>query len=365
MSISRGSVNGWTSPNGVVIDIQPFMSSGWKFTRLWMSEVVGGKIAEGEISLQAVGDDRSMELVTKTHYITISMKSPEGGVYYNSIKGFITTRSWTQNALDIKFLCIPDHKFFSEPLITLQTDPTDALKQLWGKENQDSLHIRCKSDINNEVSLQQLGESNYKICKKLALSFKKNSIFCFGLEGFMIKDILGIDSQGREEPADLILGDGQVNQTSGYNLNYNYKIYKQVENPWEDEEYSGKKQTGLVTALTIDDEYYLVSPSHFGFLSNYVHNRNLMESRFYTSLTVVTPDALPKFKIGDTVKYKRSTEKNTNPFMTYFVSKMTYFISTEGDKDENGLQFSVTSILRGIGDTGKELSQDESKFDNN
>jgi hypothetical protein len=42
---------------------------------------------------------------------------------------------------------------------------------------------------------------------------------------------------------------------------------------------------------------------------------------------------------------------------------MNYFISTEGDKDENGLQFSVSSILRGIGNKNNELSQDESEYD--
>ena len=41
----------WTSPNGVEIEVLPFMSNGWKFTTLKMMEVVGGRIAEGDISL--------------------------------------------------------------------------------------------------------------------------------------------------------------------------------------------------------------------------------------------------------------------------------------------------------------------------
>lgn len=362
MSSSTNNALGWVSPSGVVVNIQPFMSYNWKFTRLSMTEVVGGKIAEGEIALQSVGTDESIKLITDTHYITITLQCPDGGSSYN-IKGFITSKNWTKNVLDIKFLCIPSHKFFSDALITLQSDPTDALKQLWGTENEDTLDIRCESDLNNEVTLQQLGESNYKACKKLAYSFKKNSIFCFGLEGFMIKDIIGTNSKGNDEPEFFVIGDGEVNQTSGFNLNYNYKIYKQSENPWEADDYSEKKQHSKLTSLTIDDEYYLVSQDHFGLLSNYVHNKNLMESRFQTSLTVVTPDSLPNFKIGDTIKYKRSTDTTSNPFEVFFVSKMTYFISTEGDKDENGLQFSVSSILRGIGDKGEELSQDGSKFD--
>lgn len=358
------SVKGWTSPNGVVIDIQPFMSSGWTFSRLRMTEVVGGKIAEGEISLQSVGSDKSLEIITKVNNFTIDISNPNGGQTYK-IHGFITSKNWTKTVMDIKFLCIPSRKFFSEPLITLQDDPETALKLLWGSNNGDTLDLRCKSDLNNEVKLQQLGESNYKACKKLAMSFKKNSIFCFGLEGFMIKDIVGINSKGKKEPECLVLGDGEVNQTSGFNMNYEFKLYKNSQNPWtDDEDYAEKKQHSTLTALTINDEYYLVSQEHFGLLGNYLHNRNLMESRFHTSLTILTPNTLPNFKIGDTIKYRRSTDSNTNPFELFFVSKMSYFISSEGDKDENGLQFSVSSILRGIGDKGQEFSMDDSRFDN-
>ena len=361
---SVDNVAGWSSPCGVVVNIQPFMDNNWKFTKLTMSEVVGGKIAEGNISLRSVGSDESIDLIRKTNYVTITLSCPDGGQTYN-IKGFITNKNWTKNVLDVKFLCIPNHKFFSEATITNQTDPLTALKQLWGKENEEQCDIRCKSDLNNEVSLQQLGESNYNICKTIAYSFKKNSIFCFGLEGFMIKDIIGINSKGNQEPEFLVLGDGEVNQTSGFNLNFNYKLYKLVENPWESEDYSEKKQHSKLTSLTIDNEYYLINRDHFGLLNNYVHNKNLMESKFQTSLTVLTADSLPNFKIGDTIKYRRSTDSQTNPFELFFVSKMSYFISTEGDTDENGLNFSVSSILRGIGDKGQELSQDGSKFDSN
>ena len=357
------SVKGWTSPSGVVVDIQPFMSSGWKFSRLRMTEVVGGKIAEGEISMQSIGSDDSLETITKINNFTIDISCPAGGQIYK-IKGFIVSKNWTKNVMDIKFLCIPSRKFFSDPLITLQEDPETALKSLWGTNNEDTLDIRCKSDLNNEVKLQQLGESNYKACKKLAMSFKKNSIFCFGLEGFMIKDIIGINSKGNQEPEFLVLGDGEVLQTSGFNMNYEFKLYKNSQNAWtDDEEYSEKKQHSTLTALTINDEYYLVSKEHFGLLGNYVHNRNMMESRLHTSLTILTPNTLPNFKIGDTIKYRRSTDTASNPFELFFVSKMNYFISSEGDKDENGLQFSVSSILRGIGDKDQEFSMDDSKFD--
>ena len=358
------SGNGWTSPSGVVINIYPFMSAGWIFSKLIMTEVVGGKIAEGTINMRSIGTDESIRHITDTHYILIEMSCPNGGNTYK-IMGFIVKKNWTKVALDIDFICIPNHKFFSDPLISTLEDPETALKQLWGQENSDFLDIRCKSDLNNKVPIQQLGESNYKVCKKLAYSFKKNSIFCFGLEGFMIKDIIGINSHGKQEPEVLVLGDGEVNQTSGYNLNYNFKIYKTVNNPWEEESYAESKQHSILTALTINDEYYLVNKDHFGLLSNYVHNKNLMESKFQTSLSILTPNTLPNFKLGDTIKYQRSTDTSSKPFDLFFVSKMSYFISTEGEVDENGLQFSVSSILRGIGDRGQELSQDESKFESN
>ena len=170
----------------------------------------------------------------------------------------------------------------------------------------------------------------------------------------MIKDMIGKDSKGNDEPRDIVLGDGQVTQTSSYGMNYNYRLYKDVEDPWE-EDYSDCRKSKLISAVTMDNEYYLVAPNYNNMLSNYLYNKNIMESKMFTSLTIVTPNTLPEFKIGDTIKYKRSTEKNWNPFTTFFVSKMTYFISTEEEKDENGLGFSVTAVLRGVQEDGETM----------
>lgn len=358
------STSGWVSPNGVEVDIQPFMSKGWQFITLRMVEVIGGKIAEGSISFRGIGDDESLKVITDLHNFTISIRKPEKkGVQYK-IKAFITTRSWTLNYLDIKFVCIPDRKFFAEPRVLNQPDITTALKQLW--PDPETLKLRCESDLANDTVIQQLGDSNYNLCKKLALSYKKNSIFCFGVEGFMIKDIIGKDSLGQDEPGSLVVGDGQVLQTSGYNLNYNFKIYKQPEDPWASEDYSEKKQSQKMTALTINEDYYLVNRDYHGLLGNYVHNKNLMESRMYSSFTVITPNDLPDFKIGDTVKYVKSTEtKTSKPIDTFTVTKMSYFISTENtDKDEHGNNFSVTAIFRGIQEGGAEFPTDDSLYDN-
>lgn len=352
--------NSWISSGGVEVTIEPFSSNGWKFTRLTMTEVLGGKIAEGKISFLSTGSEKSLELVTgegMVNYVQISLKK-EKGVSYN-IKGFITSRNWVLNSLDIEFICVPDKSFLTEPQILTQSDITRALKILWKWDNID---IRCKSDINNNIPLQQLGESNYNLCKKLAYSFKKNSIFTFGLEGFMIKDMIGIDSLGNKEPNIKVLGDGQVNQTSGYNFNYNYKLYKEASDPWEEEGYSENRQSPNLSSLTIDQDYYLVSRSHWNLLSNYVHNKNLMESKLFTSFNIVTPDTLPDFKIGDTILYERSTDNQKRSFNTFLVSKMTFFISSEEDKDENGLGFSVTSTLKGIQEDGNFMPKDETRY---
>lgn len=352
----------WTSSNGIEINIEPFMSEGWKFTQLKMTEIIGGSLAEGSISFEGDGSDRSLALVTGTtmvSHIEITMKKKEGSQY--DILGFITSRNWTLNALDINFVCVPDRRFFSEPKVMTQTDITSALHQLWPWDNID---IRCNSDIDDNIPLQQLGESNYSLCKKLAMSYKKNAIFAFGVEKFMIKDLVGIDSFGNEEPHELILGDGQVVQGSSYGMHYNYKLYKQTEDPWVEDDYSLAKVSKNVTALCVNDEYYLVSRDHWNLLSNYTHNTHLMKSRLFTSFNIITVNDLPDFRIGDTVRYKRSTEETTNPFTIFTISKMVYFISTEGSEtDENGHNFSVTSVLRGIEEDKVIMPTDESRFD--
>ena len=88
-----------------------------------------------------------------------------------------------------------------------------------------------------------------------------------------------------------------------------------------------------------------------------------MESKLYSSLTIITPNTIPNFKIGDTVIYKRSTDKQKYDSDTFTISKMVFFISTEGEKDANGHEFSVTSVLRGVKENGEIMPTDDSFYD--
>ena len=337
----------WISSSGVTVDIGPFLKSGYKFRKLQLTESLGGIIASGGASLYCDGSNEALELITKTFNITITLKK-KVGVSYN-IPAFITTKKFIKNILDIEFLCLPDKTFFSESEVLEWPDITTALESLWpGKKD-----FRCESDINNEIKLFQTGENNYSICKRLAYSFKQKSIFAFGLEGFLIKDLVGIDSTGQNEPYWTIMGEEDVFQKSPYNLNYNYRLYKENINPWE-ENYSDKESKNISVQI-LDNSYRIVHKDYYQLLDNYVYNTNLMSSKLYNSFTVVHPTTLPEFKIGDVIKYRRAGESSWMPITTFLVSQMDIFIATEKDKDENGLGFSVTSVLRGIEENGSVM----------
>jgi hypothetical protein len=344
----------WTSSGGVEVGIWPFFDTGYKLRKLTMSECLGGIIGSGHISLYHDASDEALELVTDQYTLQIDLvDTKEGGVSYE-IPAFITTKKFMKNTLEIEFLCVPGKEFFADVAILEWSDIGDALNSLYpGKKD-----IRCESDINNQIKIFQSGESNYTLAKTLAYSYKKKSIFCFGLEGFLLKDLIGTDSTGQKEPYWMVAGESTVAQMEPYKLNYDYKTYKENRDPWE-EDYSDVMSENL-RAQILDNEYTIIHKDYAQLIDNYNFNTNLMDTRMYNSFSITQANSLPVFKIGDVVKYRRMSEKSWMPITTFLVSQMDFFISVEAtDMDSNGLQFSVTSVLRGVEEGGEILPTED------
>jgi hypothetical protein len=344
----------WTSSGGVEIGIWPFFDTGYKLKKLTMFQSIGGIIASGTVSLYHDASDEALELVTDQYKIQIDLvDTREGGVSYE-IPALITTRKFNKNSFSFNFMCVPGKEFFGDTTILEWSDIGDALNSLYpGKKD-----IRCDSDINNQIKIFQSGESNYSLAKKLASSYKKKSIFCFGLEGFLLKDLIGTDSTGQKEPYWTIAGESGVAQLSPYTFNYDYKTYKENKDSWE-EDYSDVISENLRTQI-LDNRYNIVHKDYSQLLDNYSYNKNLMGNRMYNTFRIVQPNTLPKYKIGDVVKYKRMSEDTWMPITTFLVSRMDFFISVEAtDMDSNGLQFSVTSVLRGVEEGGEILPTED------
>ena len=349
----------YTNSYKVTLDFKPWFDTGYVFTKLHMFEELGGQVAYGEIDMEFDGSDAALDLITNQYTGTLTLEKEEGNIY--NIDIFITSRKYFKNNASLSFICIKDKSFFTELVDAEWDDITGAINALYpGK-----IDIRCESDVNNGVKIFQNSESNFSLCKKLAYSFKHNTVFAFGWEGLMLKEIIGIDSGGNNEPYYKISGNVDLQQVDSYNLNYNKKLYHKPFNPWETEEDGTAVEYNELQAknnriVQFYNDYCIVGTDYYQMMDNYWFNLRYMNSDLFTSFRVVDLD-MPLYKIGDILTYKREEQDNKLPFEYFLVRSNELFFSIDGsnETDCNGLNFSWTSKLIGVQENGSILPEED------
>ena len=91
-------------------------------------------------------------------------------------------------------------------------------------------------------------------------------------------------------------------------------------------------------------------------LDNYWFNLRYMNSDLFTSFRTVDLD-VPKYKIGDVLKYSREEQESKLPFELFLVRSNELFFAIDGsnETDSNGLNFSWTTKLIGLQEDGSTL----------
>ena len=354
----------YTNSYKVSINLTPWFDTGYRFDHLHMYEELGGKLAWGEISMTLDGSDKALELVTSQYTGHITLEKEGGNIYEIDI--FIVNRAYFKNYLTLRFVCIKDKKFYTELLQAEWTDITEAINALYpGKKD-----IRCECDINNNLTIFQNSESNQSLCSKLSYGFKKRSVFAYGWEGYMIKEIVGIDSGGHQEPYYEITGSAEFHQKDSYSLNYYNRIYYTPTNPWEplkgdenngeqaansDEDYT-ELQCNNSRTLQMYDDYIIVGTDYEQLMHNYWDNRKYMDTTLFTSFKI-TDFNMPKYKIGDILKYRREEQESELPWKLFLVRSNELFFAIEDSQAcaPDGSIFSWTSMLMGIEEDGQQL----------
>ena len=351
----------YTNTYKVSIDFTPWFDTGYIFDHIHLYEELGGKIASGEISMTHDGSEKALKLITEQYTGQIILEKDGGNIY--TIDIFIINRKYFNNYLTLNFVCIKDKKFYTELIQAEWTDITSAIESLYpGKKD-----IRCKCDINNNLTIFQNSESNKSLCSKLSYGFKKNSVFAYGWEGYMIKEIIGIDSGGNKEPHYKVTGAAEFHQMDSYNLNYDHKIYYTPTNPWEPikgDENNGEQlentdytdlQPKNSRTLKFYEDYTIVGKDFEQLMHNYWENRGYMNSNFFTSFRMKDFN-IPKYKIGDILIYEREDQESKLPFKLFLVKSNELFMAIEGSEvvGPDGENFSWTSLLLGI-EENKEI----------
>lgn len=340
---------------GISAALSPWGENGYSISSLHIFECLGGDLAYGNMELLYPNLDEAEKLITEEQTGLIKLKdSKENGLEYK-IPIFIDSRSFFENIMMVKFTCIKDKKFYTDRISLEHSDITNALESLYPGKNID---IRTKSDVNNNIPIYQVDETNYTLCKRLAYSFKKDSIFSFGMEGFMLKDTIGINSLGKDERSYVLelKGGFDMDNTKMYKLNYNRILNTTPFNPWRDrnESETGNKDYEDLeplncTSLINYTSYSIMGTDYYQLENNYQYNYNFLNSDYYTSLEI-TGVSMPNYKIGDLITYQRASQKTSYPFTKFIVASNEVFFSQNGASQvgPHGKQFEWTSTLLGI-----------------
>lgn len=361
----------------IIIEISPFELLGYEFHTLTLYEEIGGKLAQGKLTLapkQLQGEVEDQQAVYQWNNLYISIKDYSNDISYY-IFGWITRKETIEKMLCVDFVVFPYYsggeENYCRQFLTLgrsrvhtieRQGATEGLKQLvcslwkgpWQREPWPD--IRCTSISNNLLPeyIWQRNESDYAFLNKILYSYKENSIFGYGINGLFIKDMISQD-----EPNKIVLGQIETTQESGFSRNFEYRLHQKHQNPWEQGE--NEVDTGQFSVLTHDNNYSILSKDFSALLYNYRQNNMIMRTRFFSSFQTYTVHQLPSPKLGECVSYTQKVDGENNKEGLFINSSNQYFFANpmSGDRDHHDNIFSVTSVYRGIEDNQQDIFKDQ------
>lgn len=343
-----------TNSGEVSFEFKPWTDQKCRITRLQIIEQLGGKIPNGEIDMILGNDPDTEEMITEQTTGTISIvDEKENGLSYN-IDVYITDRNYYENILNIKFVCIKDPDFFIK---RITTEHQGGIKSTIQSLYPGPTDIRIEPSGNDDTVIYQICETGYEICRRLCYSYKDQSIFAFGWDGLLIKDLCGeFDHEGNTEPFLKLEADRLTAQTDTYNLKYDKRLNSSSFSAWEDTENSTTGNTDFSSVMSKNckvmmnyKDYRVMGIDSADFIGNAWNNINFIKSKGYSCLKIVQPD-IPHYKLGDVVLYSRASQEKSIPWERYLIASNELFFSADANRkmDENGLRFSWTSYLYGL-----------------
>lgn len=328
-----------TTSNQLEITLSPWNSYTYTINWLQLKEDLSGGIPTGRAVLLFEKSNQALELITElnTGVLTIRDLRPEGFTYTLPI--FITSRNYFENTFEIKFVCVEDYTFLTDPRDLVYSNISEALEFLSSQYSKNN-SISVDSDIDNNIKIYQYRETNKDLCTRLCRSFKYNTIFGYTWNGILIKDI-----DVNNISTTIIEGrNGMTVSTTPYQLNYSSQLNYEPNTVLESNNF---------TAILNKDNYFLCAKGFDNLLKNNIRNSSLVTSGFYAKYSITSREVPRTYVIGDIVKYKSPKEeeivKDDAEFKTCIVYSNEIFVGTGEDAiGPHGFKFEWTTELLGI-----------------
>lgn len=359
---------GFKNSYGVEVNFTPWFDSGFRLSYLKMYEELGGELGKGSMRMEFDPDKGScLDMINNLRTGTISI-GREGRSQYPSIQIFITKMIPYKNFAEIEFVCIDDKSKFVEKrkCFEYQMKIKDVIESHWGAVDWRT----NEPDVSDPKDYYQDNETEQQFVARLLYSYKWDTIFTFGWEGCMLKEICGDkNSKGNNEGSDSnkleIRSDSELQQLDNYEFRYKPENYREMYNCWtqgppdEMKDYSEWHPVNFVPYYKYG-LHRTVHPDYADLEANYVHNRNYMETEFFHQFRVTVQD-VPDYKIGDVLLYFREAwihkgklPPDWNSYARYLVKSNEVFYALDGSPyvDEEGNYFSWTSKLMSLEENG-------------
>lgn len=349
--------------NNISLEFAPWTDDAkFLLMNLHITESLGGSIAGGNLDMRFdVTNEEALQMITEQNTGIIRIKdNKENGLSYE-IPVCIHSRNHLLDTIHLEVMCIPSLDFVSKKNTVSFDDIKSAVDKLY-TGNKD-IRTEPDSGVSNLPEIQRC-RSDYDFCNYLCKSFKKDTVFCFGWEGLMIKDLIGINSFGVDESKERIqlINGGSMTAASTQKMMYNSDLLDQRKPffPFEDseisltqEDYSDKEPMN-VTSMMFGEEYHIVGKDYKAHIENWKHNSKLLSSDLYYCIKIKGVD-IPKYKIGDVVNFTKlhvseGEAEESNPFVNYIVKSNEFFYANDKTNyvDSNGFKLSWTTLLIGI-----------------
>lgn len=351
---------------GITVKFTPWFSSGFRFTKLTLKEELGGKLASGSIDLITDRSNGALELLKNEKKGELTLTDEFGQTLVIPI--LITNKSHTNNYLTLDFFCgITNSEFFDINKTRIHEKPIkEVIKSLYpGKVD---IRPDCETDLQldppPDYFYKQNQESDYNLCTKLCMAYKKDCIFTYGLEGLMVKDTYGNkNSKGLhdstcETQMRITLDTAHVVQRDSMKRPLEKPaLYDFPVDLWEDTEpkvaikdYTEWEPVNFKCMAKMD-ERHIMHKDYYQLDYNFAYNREHQESIMFNQIIITNRD-MPSYRIGDALYVKNApmiAEKSFGQWSwkKYLVKTNEIFLAIDeaGYLDEDGQLFGWTSKL--------------------
>jgi hypothetical protein len=377
MAVRIGSEHGdkqfWLS-NQIHIEIDPFKPDKFRFIYFEVDEWMGGQLPKGKLQMRATELPKQEKVIERTDFFKVTIEQDDPVDKYE-IYCFVIGREWSpaNGEFLLDFVCVPNTDegktgtFYTMSRRKLFRDKKikEVIEATWKDLGPPRFRWKTDADPPPEDWWQDRW-SDLEFLRRLCLSVKTNTLYCFDIEGLMIKDIYWFDRvTGKPEPHRVATGyESHQPVQDNITSRHNYKLYRDIENPCTEKDYKYGREISKNLQLEIHEDTYRVFHKDFERRQGvYKYNSRLLDTNLYSGVVLRYTDNLPPLRLMDTIKYGKGNEEEEPTISIYTVTSAHFFISGDtAHRDEMGSMCSFEFVLRGTEDVlGQELPDSEAQ----